>query len=278
MTFFGFLVNSDFIFTVYDTLKNERNLSQRVSFSEVIVNKGGAWKPGLSAFIVPVDGMYFFNFHSTSLDGLKLTMSMKTIMSNLMDSSVVEDSLSRSALLALKKNDAITFYSNADASKRKSQYGMTSFKGFLYSPSTETPKSAWSVHCLSGMQKEYILPSLYENVKNKINFGNVLTNIGNIYNVTTREALIKERSIYYVSCAVSGVYGDVTVSLVLNDKSISIIRRPVVYRNIKKETYVTRESAVLLDLQKNDKLAVKYFIMATFFREKFIPHVALQGL
>ena len=109
------------------------------------------------------------------------------------------------------------------------------------------------------MQKEYILPSLYENVKNKINFGSVLTNIGNIYNVTTREALIKERSINYLSYAVSGVYGDVTVSLVLNDKSISIIRRPVVYRNIKKETYVTRESAVLLDFQKNDKLAVKYF-------------------
>ena len=255
MTFFGFLINSNFIFTVHNNFLGTHNLSQRIIFSEVIVNKGGAWNKAKSAFIVPVDGIYFFNFHVTSFNGQKLTVFVKDILSYIVDIRVTEDSLSRSVLLKVKENEEIAVLIGVNTTLRQNNNEMVSFKGFLYSSSTDTPKPAWAVHSLLGMLKEKILPFLFNSVYGKINFGSVHVNVGSLYNGTTREVVISEGGIYYVAYAIHGVSGNTTVSLILNDKTISIIKRPFQFGS--EGTQVTRERALLLSLQKNDKLAVK---------------------
>ena len=248
MTSFGFQVNSDFIFAAYNNLQCAQKASPHVIFCEVVVNKGGAWNKKKSIFIVLRDGFYFFNFHGTALNGQKLTMKLKTIVSHLWDNSVVEDSISRSVLLELKENDEIAVMVEAeDESESEKQFEMASLKGFLYSSFTENSKPAWSLHSFH--------ESFEEDNLEYINFNRVHINIDSIYNFTSREVVVKEGGIYYVAYVINGIDGNTTVSLILNDKTMSIIKRPVTYDG--DEINVTRERAVLLDLQKDDKLAVK---------------------
>ena len=255
MTFFGFLIISNFIFSVHNNFLGTHNLSQQIIFSKVIINKGGAWNKAKSAFIVPVDGIYFFNFHITSLNGQKLTVFVKNILSHIRDSRVTEDSLSRTVLLKVKKNEEIAVLIDVNTALRQNNNEMVSFKGFLYSSSADTPKPAWAVHSLLGMLKENILPFLFNSVSSKINFGRVHINVGSLYKVATREVVINEGGIYYVAYAIQVLNGSTTVRLILNDKTISIIKRP--FQLDSEGTQVTRERALLLSLQENDKLAVK---------------------
>ena len=123
---------------------------------------------------------------------------------------------------------------------------------FLYSPSKEATKPAWSVH---GMKSEDILLTLHKRIENYIFFDRVDVNIGSMYNITSKEVVINEGGVYYVANAITGNNFNVSVSLILNDEAISFIKRPVPRsRGI---SLVTRERAVLLNLHKDDKLAVK---------------------
>ena len=78
----------------------------------------------------------------------------------------------------MNKSDEIAV--NLFAMESGNQNEIVSFQGFLYSPSKETIKPAWCVHCLHGILNEYISPNLFERVKSYIHLGSVQVNIGSV--------------------------------------------------------------------------------------------------
>ena len=67
--------------------------------------------------------------------------------------------------------------------------------------------------------------------------------------------VVNEGGVYYVAYVINGLNGNTTISLTLNDETISIIKRSILLAG--DGINVTRERAVLLNLEKDDKLAVK---------------------
>ena len=90
VTFFGFIVNSDFSFFVYGKLQVTQTHFKPFIFSKIVINKGDAWNKRKSVFFIPVDGIYFFNFHASSLNKQKLSISVKYILSYLYNTKKIK--------------------------------------------------------------------------------------------------------------------------------------------------------------------------------------------
>ena len=151
----------------------------------------------------------------------------------------------------------------------KTQGFWLSFKGFMYAPSHQVPV-AWSVHATNdkGVDNCNYDNSDFCFKVNVITFNVILVNVGHAWSAATNEAIIPQRGLYYVTFVLQYIQCPLVASLLVNNVTTSFIikttRDMIGY-------LITRERAVLLNLEENDTLRVTVIdgTVATF-RDSFV--------
>ena len=157
-------------------------------------------------------------------------------------------------MFSLQKNDAVIIYTIHIAIHDKA-ISWLSFKGFMYAPLHQL-LIAWSVQAKTdeGVQKCYLhrVPDFRCKV-NIITFNVILVNVGHAWSAATNEAIIPQRGLYYVTFVLLHIQCPLVASLLVNNVTTCFIIKTT------SDTIgqvISRERAVLLNLEENDTLRV----------------------
>ena len=234
-----------------------------IGFDRLVVNEGNGYSILTNTFVVPLDGSYFFSV--VTPNGAHLTVNNNIVLCVCLCASVLGSAISSgraSVMMTLNKGDVVRVKALAVGSNIISnQDGLTSFRGFLYSPLSQQ-QVAWSVARVVGS-------SSYSGPINYLPHNIVYTNINNPWLSVFNKVIIPVSGSYLIDmtsylCGTAwGGDGNSEINVMLNGSPIIIIRlSPATFANC-----VSRSRSSIVKLKTGDELQVKIPTVGRYFND-----------
>ena len=236
-------------FIAFEVCMHKSTSGTSQSFYQTVFNYGNAWDNATQSFIAPLTGIYYFSISigvpANTKEWNAFTLSAYTLACSLEHYSTYNndlDLISRGCLLQLTSGQSLGItWENKPVD---TSYSETSFRGFLYSP-TSGLQVAWSVHSGSSVTGSGIAMS----------FPVVRVNVpSSVWQVSSNNVLIPASGIYYVEMVGQTNTGQIDMRLTLNN-SVTLAR---LYFG-SSYNYITRSLPVIQHLQVNSVLSVAYY-------------------
>jgi hypothetical protein len=209
------------------------------TFENIVLNIGNGWSVAGQFFMAPVTGTYYFSYSSGSTGYVWLTIIVGS--TQYCDNEIYTyhgnglDVASRGCLLALTAGSTAKMYVYTSALN-----GMSTFRGFLYSPAQGDPV-AWSVHA-SGS---------FNIASGPVPFDTVVVNSGLVWQAASYTVSIPITGTYYIELVGQQNYGNIDMRLTQNGATV-LSRLWTAYGN----RWVTRSRSILAVLSAGDTLVV----------------------
>ena len=246
----------------YDYATDSSTEDLVVNFNRVILNLGNSYHISNNTFIVPLSGAYFFSI--TTPNKIQMTVNNQSMLAVCVCDDKHGEAIGSgrgSVMVSLNKDDAVrAMVMHTGLNVTGNPYGLTSFRGFLYSPLFQL-QTAWSV-------ARSVLQS-YSGPINYLPHNIVFTNINEPWRSTLNKVIIPITGTYFIDltsylCGSGwGGDGNCEMNVMLNGNPIVVTRLSVAtFSNC-----ISRSRSTIVKLLKDDELWVNIPTVGLYYND-----------